>query len=637
MAMPFLPGTNRLSIEALGMSSSWKDNFSLSQMTGVVDKGGTFPLTEGMLLYWNIDSQLQEAFDIRNIEGRAGYAAWLLVYQNDLPGLHIADHARSFPSFFDSVKQPVSPDGTFFLPALLYAVWKSREDLCDKFDLSKERDRSSLCGNLLLTNPAVAPFVRMLEDYLAAPVPEAGGLPRVLYALWMIRSDLREAFPFGKSDVEQQFILWTERYGCEEYPWLISILTKYYTLAEEAASEVSISSVSTDPATGTNVGENIGHLRQGVNNTVLPQGVNLFGYAFAPSGLGMDLRMVGTALDHAQIPFCVINCPRVTPSPSSELEFLARQSDKPLYNTTLFCLPCGEVYRAMCMLGEDYFAGQYLIGQMPWEFAVWPSVQVPILCLLHEVWCLSGFIKKALAPVCPVPLRQVRRPVIYEPQPTLSRSDFGLPDGAYLFLFMWDGLSCSSRKNPEAVVNAFQLAFGTTVRDVRLVLKTQHSLYDKRSKIWSSVIAADDRLHVLEGSMTQQQIWGLYASCDAYVSLHRSEGFGLSLAEAMLAEKPVIASAYSGNLDFCTETTALLVPGRSVPVSSGAYPLAGGQEWFDADIHEAARLMRFCYENRSETVALARAGRVHIETWYNIETCAEHYGERLFQIWRQNF
>lgn len=688
------------------MNSLWKDKCSLISLTDVAGTTGPVPFTEGMLLYWNIEATLQEAFDLRTREGQVSYAAWLVVYQNDLPGLYIFSHAQRFSHFAESVKQSIHFDGAATsVPAILYAVWKTREDLCNSFDLSTEIGRTGLCGNLLLNACSSTPFIWSLKNYLTAPIPEvgglpriiyaiwltrndlkgsfditredgragllgnlllreekiqqflpylkefltapvseAGGLPRILYAIWLSRSDLQEHFPFKEPGVKQKIFLWAKQYGYQEHPWLEIPLERAKMLPEKITLQSdSTPSLQELPALSPQVVETPAHAAankgcnfpsQNVDVITLPHGVNLFGYAFAPSGLGMDLRMVATALEHAQVPFCVINSPIPTPSSPSELTFLAYKADKPRYDTTIFCLPCGEIYRALCMLGESYFAGQYLIGQMPWEFASWPPAQVPVLHLLHEAWCLSTFIQKALS-VCPIPIRWMPRPVAYEPQPALNRASFGLTEETYIFLFMWDGLSYSSRKNPEAVVGAFKEAFEPAVRDVRLLLKTQHSFFDKCGDNWRAAVGNDDRIQIMEASLTQQQIWGLYAACDAYVALHRSEGFGLSLAEAMLAEKPVIASAYSGNLDFCTHETALCVPGTQVPVPPRAYPLAEGQKWFDADISKAAIFMRYCYENRHKAAVLARAGHDYIQKHYGLTVCAKHYAERLHQIWNQ--
>lgn len=607
------------------------------QSLSTIDGSETqIPLTKGMRLYWSIDVNLQSSFNINDIDGLISFAAWLLVYQQYLPGLNIAKHARKFSAFADCVNQMICIKN-YSLPALAYATWQTRDDLRSAFDIATEKGRSALCGNLLLKDQEATLHIWNQKKYLSEPVEEAGNLPRVLYAIWLTRSDLQNCFPFEKRDFEQKILRWAFQYGCSELPKLKEILN-YSTERSENRDppEFSLNShevSSLRPSVSSNW-ENTSISQITVDASPLPHGVNLFGYAFSSSGLGMDLRMVATSLKYEGIPFCVIDCPNITPLSRSELEFQAYEATEPHFDTTIFCLPCGEIYRAMCMLGDGYFTGQYLIGQMPWEFSTWPHTQIPILQLLDEVWCLSDFILQAVAPICPVPFKKVYRPVQYESQPDITRSDFDIPLNVFTFFFMWDSLSYSSRKNPDAVVRAFKQAFDKSITDVHLILKTQHYKHNKYSDELADAISQDKRIQIIEGILTQKEIWGLHAACDVYVSLHRSEGFGLSLAEAMLAKKTVIASAYSGNLDFCTPETALLVPGEIIPVSSGAYPLADGLEWFDADTNEAANIMRRCYINRNKDSKYAISGYNYIKNNYSVEICAAYYHECLKQIWK---
>jgi glycosyltransferase involved in cell wall biosynthesis len=99
---------------------------------------------------------------------------------------------------------------------------------------------------------------------------------------------------------------------------------------------------------------------------------------------------------------------------------------------------------------------------------------------------------------------------------------------------------------------------------------------------------------LIEDTLPREVLLDLYRACDAYVSLHRCEGFGRGIAEAMLLGKPVIATAYSGNLDFCTPDTALLVPATTRKVRPGDYPEAQGMDWAEPDVEAAAEAMRRC-------------------------------------------
>jgi glycosyltransferase involved in cell wall biosynthesis len=173
----------------------------------------------------------------------------------------------------------------------------------------------------------------------------------------------------------------------------------------------------------------------------------------------------------------------------------------------------------------------------------------------------------------------------------VNRATYGLPEDATLFLFFFDPSSFVERKNPLAVVEAFHRAFGARGDPgVGLVIKTldagPHAGALKKLK---SAVGGDDRIHLIEKTMSRPEVNGLIAATDAFVSLHRSEGFGFGLAEAMLLAKPAIGTDYSGNTDFLTEATGYPVPYELVPVGAGEYPDHAGQVWAEPDVAAAAR------------------------------------------------
>ena len=193
-----------------------------------------------------------------------------------------------------------------------------------------------------------------------------------------------------------------------------------------------------------------------------------------------------------------------------------------------------------------------------------------------------------------------------ETDPALTRSHFALPEDRFLFYFGFDFRSFVARKNPEAAIAAFQAAFPPGDDGVGLVIKTLGGA-DKPDALaaLNARVATDPRIVLRDQEYAGAEHATLVQRCDCYVSLHRSEGFGRGPAEAMLLGKPVIATAYSGNMDFMTAENSLLVDYRLMPVRPGEYPGWEGQEWADPDIEQAARHMQAV---RSEP-ALAAAAR----------------------------
>jgi glycosyltransferase involved in cell wall biosynthesis len=183
-----------------------------------------------------------------------------------------------------------------------------------------------------------------------------------------------------------------------------------------------------------------------------------------------------------------------------------------------------------------------------------------------------------------------------------DRAAWGIPEGAFAALVVMDASSGFERKNPLGAAEAFRRAFpGSDPSQAILIVKMNdartHALYSDDVELFRREAAGDPRIVVIEESMTYREVLSLNASCDALLSLHRSEGLGLNLMEAMSLGTVVVATAWSGNMDFTTPENSMLVPFRQVPVvskhSAYAASLIGeGQTWADPDIGEAARAIR---------------------------------------------
>jgi glycosyltransferase involved in cell wall biosynthesis len=251
-------------------------------------------------------------------------------------------------------------------------------------------------------------------------------------------------------------------------------------------------------------------------------------------------------------------------------------------------------------LGPGITDGRYAIGFWFWELAGFPSVWLPAVDAVDEVWVASGFVRDAVAAITSKPVTNVRLAVDATPSRPYTRAEFDLPDDPFVFLFTFSFNSYVARKNPDGVVDAFRAAFPAGDRRAFLLMKSMNG--DKAPHLMAALeeaVAGDGRIRLLDGSMGRDAVFGLESVCDSYVSLHRSEGFGLGLAESMALGKPVIGTAYSGNLEFMDETTSLLVDHRLVPVGPREYPFPEGQVWADPDVEAAARHMRRLVEDRA--------------------------------------
>lgn len=241
-----------------------------------------------------------------------------------------------------------------------------------------------------------------------------------------------------------------------------------------------------------------------------------------------------------------------------------------------------------------------------WEQTVLPASWIPPLETMDAVLCPSRFVEQAVVASCPGQKPSIRRypQTVFLPRNHRpDRGKFGLPEQGVLFIHSFEMGSDCDRKNPWAAIEAFNRAF-TTEETAYLIVKLNNSsvAVDRESTLsrLHDYASTNNKIIVLDRSLTFDDVLSLYESCDCLVSLHRSEGLGLGPMEAMLLGLPVIATAWSGNMDFMDERNSCLVDYRLVPVESPLYrTLVGGRaiQWADPDLAQAASWMRRLFEN----------------------------------------
>ena len=201
----------------------------------------------------------------------------------------------------------------------------------------------------------------------------------------------------------------------------------------------------------------------------------------------------------------------------------------------------------------------------------------------------------------------------------------------FMFLFIFDFQSEIERKNPFAAVEAFKKAFSPTDKAL-LFLKTSHSESNKKEFYRLLNAIKGYNITVVDSVFTKEQVYSLMNSCDCYVSLHRSEGFGLTVAEAMALGKPVIATGYSGNMDFMNKDDSFPIGYRLVEVDGDYGAYKRGNQWAEPDIDEAAYYMRYVFDNRDESTLTGARGKDYIKKYFSPEEVGEMYKTRLNRI-----
>lgn len=366
----------------------------------------------------------------------------------------------------------------------------------------------------------------------------------------------------------------------------------------------------------------------------LTEGVTVIGYARNELGIGEDARTTYHSL-RSHCPEGTVSLfsvqPPGHPKPSPNIDLTGHLSDHVSSKINLFCLPLVDYTTLRLDFGTRLTDGRYNIALAPWEFADWSPKLDFCFAGLQEVWAPSKFVVKAYEGKG-VAVRHMPLAVTLGPVANLSRTQLGLPENTYLFGFMFDFNSLVTRKNPLALVKAFQEAFPGR-QDVALVIKTMYKNANSTyGKIFSSIVDSDPRIHVLDRVMPREELLGFLNVCDAYVSLHRSEGFGRTLAEAMLLKKPVISTRFSGTMDFADDESALTVDINLKMVAPGEYPMAAGFSWAEPDVNHAAQRLKEAYRGGPGVETMVKRAYERIVDGYSIESTARLYGARIHEI-----
>jgi len=346
-------------------------------------------------------------------------------------------------------------------------------------------------------------------------------------------------------------------------------------------------------------------------------------------GLGEDIRHVAEALSENEVPFCILDVGLGRGFSQSDTSVERWISDRPLYRINLFCQNGVETSKYLGKKGRGVLQGRYSIGLWPWELPEWPESCRHAYDCVDEIWGISSFTATAYRSFYG-PVHRMGLPVSVENIAPMERRDFNLPEDAYLYQFSFDLHSKTARKNPFGLIKAFQSAFPSERKEeVGLVLKVNHAKMlrgDCLKLRWMA--ACDPRIHLIERSMRRPEVLALTKTCDCYISLHRAEGFGRGIAEAILLDRQVIATGYSGNMDFCHGPRVAIVRSGMIPLKRGEYFYGDGQKWADPDLDHAAELMREI-RHHPRDISIGQPD-------LSPSTVGALYAKRLREIWEEH-
>lgn len=357
-----------------------------------------------------------------------------------------------------------------------------------------------------------------------------------------------------------------------------------------------------------------------------------------PSGIGAGARRIYQAFEAAGLQPATFDLSPVIAPDQQTTPFTPLTSEDDGAGPVVVHVNAPEAPFALCALGAKRLSGRLRIAYWAWEFETLPHAWARELQYFHECWTPSTFTAEAVRRAAPGAI--VRSPGYALETETLDEAAVQAwrkrlaPNGEALVLTAFDLRSSLERKNPKAAVRAFATAFEGR-RDVRLILKVTSRGWRRDLDGWVDELAAGDpRIQIIDETLSDSGMDALLFACDICLSLHRSEGFGLTPAKALIAGSEVVMTAWSGNLDFAGLEGVHCVEATLVPVIDGTGVYSSvSDRWADPDSRHAAALLKTALAMRgdggpSRQAVISAAARTHFATGLFMEKLGEAFHKR---------
>jgi glycosyltransferase involved in cell wall biosynthesis len=542
------------------------------------------------------------------------------------------------------------------LPDVARALWRELEINDPSWQLFDGVSEDDLAARLLA----------WLNEPVVEPAPGQPTITRLALAVYQRRPDLQRAFPYMMGRDRVAYVRWLVNKGKDELriddfflqpmaeqlarltgsrallaqqgfrAWLYQSLTQWlFRIGVGAFIERVLGERIVGRVRGLFLASNKGGRAASkpvrvVDPAPFPtagRGVNLVGYLRDETGVGESARATLRALERQGFPVAWTMVKSHTARQKDESALHLPEGHP--YDINLFYVNADQMAVVYNELGPEFFTGKYNTAYWAWELERFPEEWRDRFAYLDEVWVGSRFVQNTLAHVAPIPIVIMGVGMDRRPPSNVTRDTLRLPEDKFLFLFTFDMLSFIERKNPWGAIQAYQRAFGPDFKDTSLIIKvTNLDQFPQHREPLQQAVASVAGI-LMDGYLERAELDGLFNLCDAYVSLHRSEGFGMTIAEAMHLGKPVIATDYSGNADYMNVTNSYPVGYRLVELEQDHGPYKKGQVWADPDLDHAAEQMRRAFENQDEGRRKGRRAAADIERWYGSEAMAQKIIERF--------
>lgn len=361
-----------------------------------------------------------------------------------------------------------------------------------------------------------------------------------------------------------------------------------------------------------------------------PPGLNVAGFFKGEYGIGDSSRAYRQILNDSSFPTAFLNI-HSRDHRNQDRSFDPSSKTLP-YGINLMTFSFDYARRFSRDQGDSFFRFRYNIGLWFWELEKFPASWHPAFSYYDEIWTATSFCQKSLIEVSPLPVTQIGYPFPLETAPEPNPHGFGLDPDDYHFLFNFDFHSVLHRKNPAGLIAAFQNAFEGRKTKTRLILKSINAHHHPEAAAQLRESITDSRILWFDQHLDGHKMKQLFATADCYISLHRSEGLGLGMARSMAYGKPVIATGYSGNMDFTTPENSLLVRYELTELKQSYGVYEKGNFWAEPDLNHAIELMRWVQENPQAAKRLGERAQSEVRASLNPTRAMTKLSQRLSEI-----
>lgn len=360
----------------------------------------------------------------------------------------------------------------------------------------------------------------------------------------------------------------------------------------------------------------------------MAKGVDIVGFFKAETGLGEAARLLANALRAADYPVSTINVTTGVARNNNPFKV----DDQWKYDHLIMAVNSSETPLIMNIAKPPNVEQRYVIGQWFWETDKFPPSMRIGYSRVNEIWAPTKFITSSIANYAPQRVTVNTMPLpLLQPlfDPEISKVDIGVDPSRYVFLFTFSFYSVFGRKNPLATINSFKKAFKNEEGPVLVIKSINGNVFSGHLATMKQAAADRTDIKFIDDHLDVDKLGSLLNIADCYVSLHRSEGLGLTISESMALGKPVIATNYSGNTDFMDENTSILIPWQYTTAGRGCEPYPEDTQWAEADVDAAVEAMRYVYNNQDKAKLMGQRAKKHLEANFSLEKTGKRMAEYL--------